>query len=131
MSKKLPLAFAMAGLVLLAGSTSHVLAGSCFSQTQCNDLCTQYCTSKNDTCQSATLTGCDSNGNQVCSVLCRHGSGYFPTCSCTMPGGSPIFRKQQPTEPPPQSQKSSKQTAKPAHSSDQAGGKCEGSKQPS
>jgi hypothetical protein len=47
------------------------------------------------------LYDCDANAQQVCQVLCVNGSGYHPTCTCSSPGGSPIFKKQ-PTNPPPE-----------------------------
>jgi len=129
MLKKLSIAFSILALAFLLGS-SLLLAADCFSSAQCNQMCNDYCTSKHQTCSSASLSGCDSNGQEVCSVLCNGGSGYFPTCTCSTGGGSPIFRKQ-PSGPPPQSQKSSKSKVKPAQSSDKTGGKCEGSQQPS
>jgi hypothetical protein len=131
MMKKLHTVLAVLALTMVVGSNRQALAGSCFSSTQCHDLCDEYCISKTSTCQSANLTSCNANGQQTCNVLCKNGSGYFPTCNCSSQGGgSPIFKKV-PVGPPPEPKKDGKQASKTAQPVKDDSGQCPGNKQPS
>ena len=127
--KKLPIILIVLTLTLFVSASHQAFAG-CMSSTQCRDLCNEYCISKNSTCQSSTLDPCDANGQQRCNVLCKNGSGYHPTCTCSSPGGSPIFKKQE-IGPPPEPKRDGKQTTKTSQPDKADPGQCPGSKQPS
>jgi hypothetical protein len=128
---KLPVILIVLSLTMAVGSSKPVTAGSCFSSTQCQGFCDEYCTSKNSVCQKATLYACNSNGQQTCSVLCKSGSGYSPTCTCSSGGGgSPIFKKV-PIGPPPEPRKESNKSSETAQPAKNDTGQCPGSKQPS
>jgi hypothetical protein len=128
--KKLPVILTVLMLTMLVGASRQVSAGSCISSAQCHNLCNEYCISKDSTCKSYIVNECNANGQQVCNVVCHSGSGYFPTCSCTSPGGSPIFKKQE-IGPPPEPKKDGKQSSKTAQPAKADTGQCPGSKQPS
>ena len=130
MKWKLPFFLFVLALTMVVGTSRQATAGSCISSTQCHDLCNQYCGSHASTCRSYIVDPCNANGQQVCHVLCENGSGYFPTCSCSSPGGSPIFRKQE-IGPPPEPKKDGKQTTKTSQPDKADSGQCPGSKQPS
>ncbi len=128
--KKLPIILIVLALTMILGANRRAFAGSCISSSECQSLCNEYCISKDTTCKKATVYACNSNGQQTCSVLCVTGSGYSPTCSCSTPGGSPIFRKVE-SGPPPEPKKDGKQPSKTAQPSKDDSGQSPGSKQPS
>ncbi len=128
--KKLPIILILLTLTMFVSANRQAFASSCMSSAQCQNLCDEYCISKETVCKKATLFACDSNGKQTCKVECQSGSGYFPTCNCSSPGGSPIFRKQE-IGPPPEPKRDGKQSSKTVQPAKDDSGQCLGSKQPS